>query len=439
MKGLLLVFYNIFIIPLLFLGAQIASLFNAKIRQGLKGRRTALVQLKSDLNLHAHRPRVLIHVSSFGEWLQVKPVLLNLKQLCPDVLIVVSFFSPSGFDHVAIEPPIDVKCYLPIDSYFRMKKFVEIMMPRVAAIVRHDIWPNFLYRLKCKEIPVVLIDASVPERSRLMTWLAHPFNRWIYPMFDRILAISDLEAKKLLRWIDDPQKISITGDTKYDQVFQRSQQLERIAQISRLPALQNRPIWVVGSSWPADEGYIIPAFKMLQQQFSDLILILVPHEPSPARIEQIERQLHSENLTGLRLSQLNDRSFHHHCLIIDRVGLLATIYSLGKIAFVGGSFHFKIHNVLEPAVFGIPILFGPKMNNSAEAIHLLANHAALLVKSTDEIVTAITRLLTDPESAQTYGERARQIVMQNVGSSIQVAELLKEFLDHNQIRKGAES
>ncbi|MDZ7375275.1 MAG: hypothetical protein ONB13_01525 [candidate division KSB1 bacterium] len=438
MKGLLLVFYNI-IIPLLLIGAHIVSLFHAKIRKGLKGRRAALVQLNRDLSSFAHRPRVLIHVSSFGEWLQVKPVLLNLKQLCPEVLIVVSFFSPSGFDHVAIEPPIDVKCYLPIDSYFRMKKFVEMVMPRVAAIVRHDIWPNFLCRLKREKIPVVLIDASEPERSRLMSWCAHPFNRWIYPMFDRVLAISDLEAKKLRRWLDDPQKINTTGDTKYDQVFQRSQQLERIAQISRLPALQTRPIWVVGSSWPADESYIIPAFKILLQQFRDLILILVPHEPGPARLEQIERQLHSANLTGLRLSQLNDRSFHHHCLIVDRVGLLATIYSLGKIAFVGGSFHFKIHNVLEPAVFGIPILFGPKMNNSAEAIHLLANNAAILVKSTDEIVATITRLMTEPEIAQKYGERARQIVLQNVGSSIRVAEVLKEFLDHDQIRSGAES
>ncbi len=429
MKGLLLLFYNLIVVPLLLLGAKIASLFHTKIRKGLQGRTSAFAQLKRELTAFAHRPRLLIHVSSFGEWLQVKPVLEQVKQFDPNVTIIVSFFSPSGFDHVAVEHPIDVKCYLPIDSYFQIKKFLNIVMPHGAAIVRHDIWPNFVYQLRRRKIPVVLIDASVPQRSLIMAWISWPFNRWIYRMFDRVLAISDLEAEKLRRWIDDPQKINTTGDTKYDQVFQRSRQVDKIANLASLPALNNRPIWVVGSSWPKDEKYILPAFQQLRQRFPELLLILVPHEPSPARVEQIEQQLRANHLTGLPLSQLNSQPFQHDCLIVDKVGLLATIYSLGQVAFVGGSFHFKIHNVLEPAVFGVPVLFGPKMKNSAEAIHLLASNAALLVKSTKEIVLAINQLLSDPKRTREYGERAKQIVMQNVGSSTRVAHVLLEYLN----------
>jgi len=434
MKGLLLFLYNILVLPLLIIAVNIAGLFHAKIRNGLHGRKWILPKLKSDLAALADRSRILIHVSSFGEWLQVRPVLNQIKQLNPDIALVVSFFSPSGFDHVSLEPPIDVKCYLPIDSYFRIKKFIKLIKPQVVAIVRHDIWPNFLYRVNREKIPILLIDASIPRRSWVVATLLRPFHRWMYGMFDLILAISGEEAEALRRIISDPTKIRITGDTKYDQVYQRSQQLDKIASLSRLLKPQQRPIWVIGSSWPADEHQIIPAFQQLHQQFPRFMMILVPHEPTPARIEQIEEQLRLAHLTWRRLSQLNHQPFDHDCLIVDQVGLLATIYALGQVAFVGGSFHFKIHNVLEPAVFGVAVLFGPKMKNSAEAIHLLANNAAFQVHSTAEIVATISRLLSNPELAREYGNRAKQIVMQNVGTSAKVANLLLAHLAQHHVK-----
>ncbi len=429
MTWILLFIYNVVGIPLLFLGAIIASFMNPKIRKGLQGRKKIIKKVQASLSIvNAEKSRIWIHVSSYGEYLQVKPVLIQLKKLKPDIFIGISFFSPSGYDSVPVQQPIDFKCYLPFDSYTGAKKFIAAIAPSVAVIVRHDIWPNFVWRLRQENIPLILIDASIQEKSYRLLPILKIINRKLFSLMEAILAISDDETTRLRQLVDNPEKITVIGDTKYDQVFERSRHLDRISQLLEEPALKDKKIFIVGSSWQTDEQYLIPALQQLHQQFDDLIMILAPHEPTPDHIEQIEFQLEQFHLTSIRLSQLKPGLINHHCLIIDQIGLLANIYYLGKVAFVGGSFHYKIHNVLEPAVYGIPVLFGPKMKNSSEAQHLLKLDAAILVKSTQEIVDVITGLLENPEQAKKYGERARQIVMQNVGSSEKIAKFLLKYL-----------
>ncbi len=428
MRLLFSVLYNAIAVPLIFLGVKVLSIFNPKIQKGLQGRKETLKHIHNDLKISQDRPRILIHVSSYGEFLQVRPVLMHLKQLKPQIFIIISFFSPSGFEHVSVESPIDMKCYLPFDSYFQVKKFVAAVAPKTVVIVRHDIWPNFICRVSREKIPLILIDASIPKKSSRFIPIFKQINRILFSFMGTILAISDAEAARLRQLIDDPAKISVTGDTKYDQVFERSRHLDRIALLLEEPKLKAQKVVVVGSSWPTDEEFLIPAFQQLRQKFVDLIVILAPHEPVPDRIKQIEQRLETSDLTSLRLSQLTRGRFDHHCLIVDQIGLLANIYYLGKIAFVGGSFHYKIHNVLEPAVYGIPVLFGPKMTNSSEAQHLLSHDAAFLVNSVPEIVCIVSDLLENPDHAKIYGERARQIVMQNVGSSEKIAKFLLPYL-----------
>ncbi len=429
MRLLFLVLYNAIAVPLLFLGSRVLSIFNPKIQKGLQGRKKTQSNIKIDLTVSQNRPRILIHVSSYGEFLQVKPVLSQLKRLKPQIFIIISFFSPSGFEHVSVAPPIDLKCYLPFDSYFQVKKFVAAIAPKVVVIVRHDIWPNFVSHACREKIPLILINASIPQNSSRFLPILKQINRYLFSFIRAILAISDTEAARLSLLIDDPEKISVIGDTKYDQVFERSQHLDRISHLLKEPKIKQQNIFVVGSSWQTDEEFIIPAFQQLRQKFVDLIMILAPHEPTPGRVEQIERRLEQAGLKSLRLSQFTPGQFDHHCLIIDQIGMLANIYYLGKIAFVGGSFHYKIHNVLEPAVYGISILFGPKITNSVEAQHLLTHQAAFLVNSIPDIVRIISDLLVHPEHARIYGERARQIVMQNVGSSEKIAKFLLPYLE----------
>lgn len=429
MTQLLLFLYNCLIVPLFYLSAKVASIVNPKIRQGMRGRRKIIKKIGESLRIINNTgARVWVHVSSYGEFLQVKPVLTELKKLNPDLFIIISFFSPSGYNNAKLQSPIDFKCYLPFDSYVQAKKFISVIAPRVAVIVRHDVWPNFVWRLRQEKIPLVLIDATIPPKSFRLLLIFKAINRSLFSLMEAILAVSETEAEKLGKLVTDPGKISIIGDTKYDQVFERSQNLDRIAVLLEDPILKQKRIFVVGSSWQADENYLIPAFRQLRERFDDLIMILAPHEPSPKHVQQLEFELEQAQLTATRLSLFKPGQFDSHCLIIDQIGLLANIYYLAEFAFVGGSFHSKIHNVLEPAVYGIPVLFGPKMINSTEAEHLLTNEAAILVKSTQEIVDVISNLMENPALAKAYGERAKQIVMQNVGSSKKIAKFLLQYL-----------
>ncbi len=429
MKRFLLYFYNVIVVPILFLGFIITSFFNPKVRRGMRGRKKNPKKNRDSLpQLEVNRPKILIHVSSYGEFLQAKPVLNQLKRFNPDLFIIVSIFSPSGYDNIHIQSPVDLKCYLPFDSYFQMKKFVSIISPNVTVIVRHDIWPNFVWRLSHEKIPLVLIDASLPQKSSRFWPILKGLNKNLFSCMEAILIISDEERRKFRQLVDDPHKISVIGDTKYDQVFERSQNLDSISLLLQEPSFKQKRIMVVGSSWPSDEDCLIPAFQKLIQKFDDLIMIIAPHEIESYRIEEIKNRIREAQLTSIRYSQYKPGELDSDCLIIDQIGLLANIYYLGKVAFVGGSFHYKIHNVLEPAVYGIPVLFGPKMTNSSEAQNLLKHDAAILVKSTQEIVDVVTNLLENPDLARQYGERAKQVVMQNVGSSEKIAQFLLKHL-----------
>lgn len=429
MKRLLLVLYNAIVVPVLYLVFFLLSVTNSKIKRGLRGRKNLMQNLKDRLaRVEAARPKIWFHVSSYGEFLQAKPVLYELKKKVSGVCIIVSFFSPSGYENVPEEDPIDVKCYLPCDSYFKARQFVATLSPHVAVIVRHDIWPNFAWRLTRNGIPLFLIDASLPKKSSRFWPLLNRMNRHLFDLFDAVLVISNEEIQNFSKLLDNGNRIIAMGDTKYDQVFERSQNLEKISVLRQAPVFQQKKVWIVGSSWPADEEQIIPALQLLTQRFRDLIMIIAPHEIHPERIAQLENRLQNAALSSIRLSNFQPEKFTANCLIIDKIGLLATIYSLGSIAFVGGSFHYKIHNVLEPSVYGIPVIFGPKMKNSSEAEKLLRQNAAIKVESSREIVDVVSNVLENPGQAKEFGERARSIVMANVGSSGKIAAFLQGYL-----------
>ncbi len=429
MNRLLLVLYNTIVVPLLYLVFYLLGLINSKIKRGILGRKNLIRDIADPLaKLGKGRPKIWFHVSSYGEFLQVKPVLNELKKNTPDTFIIVSFFSPSGYENVPETNPIDFKCYLPFDSYFRAKQFVSLLSPNAAVIVRHDIWPNFAWRLTRNNIPLFLIDASLPQHSSRFWPILRTLNRHLFSLFEAILVISKDEAQNFQKLIRDAKRIITIGDTKYDQVFERSQHREKLDLLLQSTVLKKSKVLVAGSTWPEDEAQIIPAFQQLVQQFPDLVLIIAPHEIDAHRIEQVEDRLHKAELSSVRYSQFKAEKFDARCLIIDKIGLLANIYYLGAMAFVGGSFHYKIHNVLEPSVYGIPVLFGPKMKNSSEAENLLKHKAAILVNSTADIVDVIANFLQNPNLAKEFGERAKSIVMENVGSSRKIAAFLQQYL-----------
>lgn len=424
MFRLLLVFYNLIFIPLSLFSLGFIKFFNSKIYRGLIGRKKFLKNLKINLPIEAKkRPLILFHVSSFGEYLQAKPLMFQLKALNPNVFILATVFSPSGYENIKQQQPIDFLSYLPIDSYREMKKFISLVSPKIVVIVRHDIWPNFVRRIRLENIPLFLIDASLPQKSFLLNPITNILQRILLSQMSAILTISDQETEKYLSLIKNSEKIKTMGDTKYDQVFLRSKFSDKFLSFSTQPILENRKILVAGSSWPEDEAFILAAFAKVYKTFKNALLIIAPHEPTEERIEEIRNRCEKNGLTSVCLSKLG-RDNHVNCIIVDQIGILANIYSLGTAAFVGGSFHTKIHNVLEPAVYGVPIFFGPKMKNSVEAITLLESDAATVVESVEQITELLNTLFRDADYAGEFGKRAKDVVEKNIGSANRIAQFL---------------
>ncbi|MBC8182599.1 3-deoxy-D-manno-octulosonic acid transferase [candidate division KSB1 bacterium] len=400
-----------------------------KTRKGLSGRFGLIKKLKNELPVKkSDRDVTWFHVSSYGEFLQAKPVLDQLKKKNPKLFIFVTVFSPSGFENIKVEQPIDYLCYLPFDRYFTIKKFISIINPKIAVIVRHDIWPNCVWLLHKKGIPLYLIDASLPKNSSRFKPLFRYLNQVLFCKLAGVFVISEEEVRKFQKLGVESDKIKIFGDTKYDQVYERSLNNEKITQLIDHPILSNKKVLVAGSTWQEDEAVLISAFRQVHEKNKDTFLIIAPHEPALKRITDIEQQCHKANIKTVRWSDLGKFENETKCLIIDRIGLLSAIYSLGDVAFVGGSFYYKIHNVLEPAVFGIPVFFGPKMTTSAEAYKLLEHEAALIVNSVAQIVNLLTKIFKNTKFAKKYGDNAKNLVKQNIGSSKRIAAFLIDKL-----------
>ena len=429
MTQILFFLYNVLIIPPAIFFLSIISLFNLKTRKGLSGRFGLIKKLKNELPVKkSDRDVTWFHVSSYGEFLQAKPVLDQLKKKNPKLFIFVTVFSPSGFENIKVEQPIDYLCYLPFDRYFTIKKFISIINPKVSVIVRHDIWPNCVWLLHKKGIPLYLIDASLPKNSSRFKPLFRYLNQVLFCKLAGVFVISEEEVRKFQKLGVESDKIKIFGDTKYDQVYERSLNNEKITQLIDHPILSNKKVLVAGSTWQEDEAVLISAFRQVHEKNKDTFLIIAPHEPALKRITDIEQQCHKANIKTVRWSDLGKFENETKCLIIDRIGLLSAIYSLGDVAFVGGSFYYKIHNVLEPAVFGIPVFFGPKMTTSAEAYKLLEHEAALIVNSVAQIVNLLTKIFKNTKFAKKYGDNAKNLVKQNIGSSKRIAAFLIDKL-----------
>jgi len=264
----------------------------------------------------------------------------------------------------------------------------------------------------------------LPKHSSRLKPFFRYLNAKLFSLISGIFVIGENEIDRFLKLSVVREKIEIMGDTKYDQVLERAQKREKIAPLINHPVLLNKHVLVAGSTWPADEEVVIPAFCAVFNKHENLFMIIAPHEPHPKRIAEIKKMCQQFKLKTACWSDLVQLTKNCQCLIVDKIGLLSSIYSLGKVAFVGGSFHYKIHNVLEPAIFGIPVFFGPKMATSAEAQKLLENDAAIKVNSIEQATALLTKIFEDPTFAQNYGAKAKMLVQQNVGRSRKIAERL---------------
>jgi len=418
--------YNVIAVPVLYAGFYFLSLFHRKVRKGIRVRKTLFQDLEKNVrSLKNKGPKFWIHNSSMGEFEQAKPLVEALKQRFPDGSVIVSFYSPSGFENVQDYPHADILCYLPFDSYRKAKRFVMTVRPDIAIMVRHDLWPNHLWRLKMENIPAILINCSVRPKY----WYHLPFlcaaSRSFFQYFDFVLAVSQETKFYWNRYRLGFQEVNVVGDTRYDQVVRRAKEAEKVvAPLRKLK--RNRKCIVFGSTWLSDEEVIFDAMRRLYETNTDLWIVIVPHEPVKEHLIQIRERLNQMNIRFGFFSQIEAQpELDANVLVVDRIGILASLYALGDLAFVGGGFGPGVHSVLEPAAFGKVVIFGPNHANSFEAVQLTKRGVGFEVNSGDDLFMFILSFLKDAQRLSELGEKAAALVRENVGATERIVKYIE--------------
>jgi len=420
-------FYNAVVIPLLYAGFRVLGLFHPKIRAGIAGRRDLFARLQRALEeAPAQHSTVLVHAASMGEYEQARPVLRRLRLQMPQARIVLSVFSPSAYENIRDRHDADLLTYLPFDSRRNVRRFLDLLQPTALLITRHDIWPNLVWQARQRGIRTVLFDASVHEGSLRHKPVIRQFTRAVFAAFDAVCPISEPALAAMRKFLHSPTRVEITGDTRFDQVVFRARE-RALAEILPPAVLQWQRVIVAGSTWPEDDAVLLPAFASLHRQHAGARLILVPHEPSEAHLQHSESLCRKHHLPVQRLSQF-DAGREAVVLLVDRIGVLANLYAAGQIAFVGGAFGPGVHSVIEAAAHGLPVLFGPKMRNSAEAIDMVQAGCGFVVRNAKQCEALLQNWFSHAPVLAELVRRASKFVSQRTGASERVVAVVRGLL-----------
>lgn len=388
---------------------RIFSLFNPKAALFIKGRQNIFKKIADKINPAAQH--VWFHFASLGEFEQGRPVLEQIKKQHPDKNIVVTFFSPSGYEVRKDYALAEGIFYLPLDTAANARKLVNAINPQLAIFTKYEYWYHYFQALHKKNVPIFIISGIFRPGQVYFKWYG-AFNRKILS-FVKHFFVQNEESKMLLSSIG-LQNVSISGDTRFDRVAENAaapKSFDLVAEFTG-PA----KVVVAGSTWPEDERLL----AKLMQDYPDWKFIIAPHEIHAAHIDEIQGLLPN----ALRYSQLSaGLAPNVQCLIIDNIGLLSALYQYGNIAYIGGGFGAGIHNTLEAAAFGIPVIFGPKYDKFQEAKDLITLGAAISIGNQEQLVKAFKSFSQNDEA----GKQAAQYVQQKKGSTDQILHYIKEY------------
>ena len=371
------------------------------------------------------RPLLWMHAPSVGEGLQARAVIELARARHASLQLAYTYFSPSARAFAA-QLPVDFQDVLPFDERGDMRRALAALSPTALVFSKVDIWPTLAREASARGTRLGLISATMSRGSSRQSRLAAALLRDAYARVDRVGAISADDADRLVALGVPASRVTITGDTRYDQVWARARRA-LAAPTSRIVALRSdRPTLVAGSTWPADEVVLLAAWTRLRGRSLDARLIIAPHEPTPHHVAPIERWATD---AGLRWAHLDEATVDTDVVIVDRVGVLGELYALATVAYVGGGFHAAgLHSVLEPAAFGVPVLFGPRYGNSRDAVLLRDEDAALSIPDSDALLATLERWLGSASDRKAAGDAAARVVHRGLGAAERSYALVKELL-----------
>ncbi|RZK42202.1 MAG: 3-deoxy-D-manno-octulosonic acid transferase [Pedobacter sp.] len=391
---------------------KIASYFNNKARLFIVGRKNIFEELKIRVNAN-DRP-IWFHFASLGEFEQGRPVLEKVKSLYPEVKILITFFSPSGYEIRKNYPGADAVFYLPIDRARNAKKFVDLVNPRMAIFTKYEFWFHYFKTLHSREIPLYMISAIFRPNQIFFKWYGG-FNRKILSFVTHFFVQND-ESAQLLKQID-LLNVTVNGDTRFDRVYENSLKTPTNEFVARF--CSDSPTFIVGSSWPEDEK-LLPA---LSEKYPDWKIIIAPHEVHEKHISDIE--ILFPNSVKFSVFKNQSSQTTSKILIIDNIGMLSSLYQYASLAYIGGGFGAGIHNTLEAAAFKLPIIFGPKYDKFQEAKDLIAIDAARSINNSEELIAAFEYFKNNESAA----ERAASYVKSNKGATEIILETVFKTQD----------
>ncbi|MBE2228332.1 MAG: hypothetical protein IAE93_13340 [Ignavibacteria bacterium] len=432
MKYFWSIVYNFLFLPFFWLAAKLFSLFNNKLKTGFKARKDLFKYLNTKiLTLDPAKKNVMIHCASLGEFEQAKPIIDELDKT-DKYNFIISFFSPSGFNHSKIDTPLRskiIKTYLPYDSPPAVNKFIDVTNPAAVIFIKYDLWMNLLKELKSRGIFTIVVNSAYDIRR--FKWkfpVSLSYKRSIYDYVD-VIGVTDEEDKlhfrKLLRGTE--REIEVFGDTKYERIS-KAKEVSSDKALIKGEVLTDKNVFVVGSSWDKDDDVIFPVIDKissngLSEELS-LVTILAPHEPTEDTLEQIEYDIHDKypHIKSIRYSELNKYS-GENLIIIDCIGILMGLYKYAHVAFVGGGYQTGMHNVLEPAGYGIPVMFGDeKLSEDAE--HLIKNGGGIAVEDSKELFKSLVNLLRKKDYRFEIGKKSLSVFDSKNEASKKIAEII---------------
>ncbi|WP_440120653.1 3-deoxy-D-manno-octulosonic acid transferase [Tenacibaculum sp. Ill] len=395
----------------------IVALFNKKIKLFYQGRKETFSKLES---ISKTDKVVWFHAASLGEFEQGRPIIEELKELYSDYKIVVTFFSPSGYEIRKNYPLADVICYLPLDTKSNVKKFIKLVHPDVAIMIKYEFWPNLLSELKKHGAPTILISGIFRKKQSFFKWYGG-FMRGKLTAFNHFF-VQNETSKNLLNSIDF-HNVTIAGDTRFDRVYDILQQDNSLEFISEFKNSQYTVI--AGSTWKEDEELIINYIN--NNATDDEKFIIAPHNINQKQIKELQSLINKKTIL---FSEKEEKLLsNYQVFIIDTIGLLTKIYSYADVAYVGGGLATGLHNILEPATYGVPVIFGGnKYNKFQEAIDLVEIGGAKTVTNTNEFSSNFALLKSGKKLREQMGNVNHNYILKNVGATKTIITYLKNIL-----------
>ena len=410
--------YNVFLF-FLRAGIGIAALWNPKARLWIQGRRNWQQQIINWKKNNLLSQVVWMHCASLGEFEQGRPVIEKIKLQYPDCKIIISFFSPSGFQVRKNYPEADMVCYLPVDSKKNAALFIDTLKPSLVIWVKYEYWYYFLQQLHQANIPVLLISAIFRHGQPFFKWYGEIWKKML--SFFRIIFVQNPQCLALLSSIKNISTPELAGDTRFDRVVDFAENNIQTIKIVK-DFCADMPVIVAGSTWPEDEKLLLhyananPGIKF----------IIAPHEIGTTHLHEIKKAFHNSAFYS-SLQHHTDLASSLHVLIIDNIGMLAGLYAYATLTYIGGGFgEDGIHNTLEAAVYGKPVVFGREYEKFAEATGLVACGAAFSVSNALQLEACFNQLLSDESMLQKSSSAAKKYVYAKQGATQKILTYIAE-------------